>query len=621
MTAAGGPLSYRSDFQVFGHGNVRPHRVRFEPADPAFLSLDADGRLTYRLLGPHDITEGVLLTRVEGAVLGFPLEQVGAAGGVSLWQAVIEPPARAFDYSFALRLDDGAALYIAPTGVASGIERLDRFHVVVADVPVHAAPPWAAGAVIYQIFPDRFANGDASTNPPDVAAWAAPPARDQFKGGDLVGIAHRVDYLESMGVDVVYLNPVFASPSNHRYDTVDYRAVDPLLGGEAALREMIDALHGRGIRVLLDVSLNHVHPRFFAFSDLVERGPRSPYSGWFAVSDWPVRAEYRPELIEPGGFWDAHLQRLQEETGVPVHRVGGDGPAIETTYESWYGVPTMPRVNLQDPGARRYMLDVTTHWVREHDIDGWRMDVVRYIDHDFWHEVRREVRSVKPDALLLAEVMGDARRWLYGDEFDATMNYTFRDLSIDYFAKGAIGTPRFLEGFLEMTAMYSPAVTAMNHNLLGSHDMPRFLTEAGGDADRMMLATLFQLTVPGAPGLYYGDELPMEGGPDPDNRRGFDWDAVGGAHQVAVRELLRVRRASPALRTGVWRLLAHEADAFAYERVAAEDGRVVVINTGDDAATLSVAGPSTPDWAHGEVRADRRGITIGRRSGAVLRRR
>ena len=169
------------------------------------------------------------------------------------------------------------------------------------------------------------------------------------------------------------------------------------------------------------------------------------------------------------------------------------------------------------------MIDVTTRWLGEFDIDGWRMDVVRYIDHDVWRDVRAAVRSVRPDAYLLAEVMGDAGRWLRGDEFDATMNYTFRELSIDYFATGVIGTPTFLEGVLELLAMYPPDVTEVNHNLLGSHDTPRFLTMAGGDTDSLMLATLFQLTFPGAPGLYYGDELPMEGGADPDNRRGFDW--------------------------------------------------------------------------------------------------
>jgi glycosidase len=621
--AAGIPLD--ADFQVFGSGSVRPHRVRFDPADPGFLSRLPGGRLVFRVLAPARTVEVMVLARGEGAVppvTGLPLTRLGAAGAVSLWEGATPPPGPAFGCSVACRLDDGTAVYLAATGITSGVERLDRFPVVCDDVPCHDPPPWAAGAVIYQVFPDRFANGDPGNDPAEVAPWGSEPTRTGFQGGDLAGLAARADHLAELGVDVVYLTPIFDSPSNHRYDTVDYLAVDPVLGGDEALADLVETLHHRSIRVILDVSLNHTHPRFAPFADLVANGEDSPYLGWFAVSDWPPRLEYRPDAVTEGGFWDELITRVRAETEIPVVAVDGADPPVRTTYETWNGVPTMPRVDLGHPAARRFMLDVITRWVRAADIDGWRMDVVRYVDHDFWAEARRELRAVKPDAYLLAEVMGDARRWLAGDEFDATMNYTFRDLCVDFFAKGVLDAAGLLEGFLEMTAMYSPAVTAMSHNLIGSHDMPRFLTEAGGDVDRLTLATLFQLTVPGAPGLYYGDEVAMAGGPDPANRGAFPWDGGDRAHLERVRSLLAVRRRRPSLRTGWWRLLAHDADAFAYERsICPEDGvaerTVVALNSGNTPTTLPVAGVGEPLWSHRSVRRNRRSLRLGPRAGLV----
>jgi hypothetical protein len=326
--------------------------VRFDPTDPAFLSRTPDGELVFRVLGPPDVAVAMVVTRHDDVVVGHPLSPVGAAGATSLWEGVVAPPAPAFSYSIALRLGDadtGAPVYLAPTGIASGIERLDRFDVVVADVPAHEAPAWAAGTVIYQIFPDRFADGDPATDPGDVETWDTPPTDRGFKGGDLVGVTSHVDHLRDLGVGAVYLTPVFASPSNHRYDAVDYLHVDPMVGGDAALGDLVETLHRHDMEVILDVSLNHVHPRFFAFADLAANGPDSPYTGWFAVREWPIEVRYRPALIEPGGFEDVHLGRLRTETDLPVAARTDPGPPIETTYESWYGVPTMPRVNLQNP--------------------------------------------------------------------------------------------------------------------------------------------------------------------------------------------------------------------------------------------------------------------------------
>ncbi len=214
--------------------------------------------------------------------------------------------------------------------------------------------------------------------------------------------------------------------------------------------------------------------------------------------------------------------------------------------------------------------------------------------------------------------MGDAGRWLRGDEFDGVMNYTFRDLAVDYFATGAIDTEGFLEGLLEMRAMYSPAASALSQNLIGSHDTPRFLTMAGGDERMLLLATLVQLTFPGIAGLYYGDEVPMLGAGDPDCRRGMTWDAVGSDHHQAVVALAALRRTLAALRHGDWRLVAHAGEAFAYERRLGEERVTVSINRSEAAAILPVQDVAQVLWSAGEVNPTAGGIRLGPRSGAVL---
>lgn len=613
------PVRLESDFQIYGEGNVRPHRLRFDPCDPAFLARNGDGTVTIRVLGPVDAVEGTLALRAGGEVLGYPLGMVGAAGAASLFEVTIAPPAAHFVCSFALRLGDGTAVYLGPTGVATAIERLDHFAIAVDALPTHQAPRWAAGAVLYQVFPDRFANGDPSLDPEGIVPWdATPTSRDRF-GGDLPGIADHVDHLVDLGVDAVYLNPIFASPSNHRYDTIDYLSVDPALGGDEALHRLVAVLHANDIRLILDASFNHCHPRFFAFADVVARGPASPYAAWFAVREWPVRVRYRPHLVEPGTYWGRHLDRLRTETGIPVEAVGGDGPLIEPTYDCWHGVPIMPRIELAHPDARRYMLDVAAHWLRRFAVDGWRMDVVRYVDHDFWTEFRREVKAVAPDAYLLAEVMGDAGRWLRGDEFDGTMNYTFRDLVVAYLAAGTVDTAAFLEGLLEMTAMYSPTAGLLNHNLIGSHDTPRFLTLAGGNQRMLLMATLLQLTLPGVAGIYYGDELGMEGGGDPDNRRAMAWPDVGNEIHRAFRELTTLRRRHQALRTGSFRLLATVDDGFVFDRTAGGDAVAVAVNRGERPVAVPVA-TGELEWSLGRVEAAATAIRLGPRSAAVVSR-
>jgi glycosidase len=608
------------DARYYGeNSSLFPADVRFDPADVAYCDPRPDGSVRFRLQAEAGFTEANLVLD-DGS--GLPMECWGRTGRFSYWEATLPPGRRAFSYTFALRGSLGKAVCLTPAGVSNAVERLDRWSLDLDAAAPFDVPEWARGAVIYQIFPERFRNGDPALTPPGADAWGSAPHWLRFQGGDLVGVAEQADYLAGLGVDAVYLNPVFTSPSTHRYDAADYYTVDPSLGGNAAFDRLVSALHDRGMRLILDASFNHCHPRFFAFADVVARGPASPYAGWFAVRDWPPRVRVRPHLLTPEleAGWGAYLRRvmsgLEEEAGVPVEVAGDAGMIVEPTYEAWYGVPTMPRVDLAHPDARRYFLDVAAYWLREHRIDGWRMDVARYVDPDFWVDFRRVCKEAKPDAYLLAEVMGNASPWLQGDRFDATMNYTFRDLCVGYFATRELGTADLVDGFTRLLAQYSPEAGAVNQNLLSSHDTERFLHAANGERGRLLPAVLFQMTAPGAPGIYYGDEVGLAGGEEPASRGAFPWHDPGSWDRgllETVRALGGLRRSQPALRQGAWRLRWQGEEAFAFSRMLDGAEVVVVVNRGPALGRVEVpvaVGSPRVLWGEGRARRVRGRLVV-----------
>ncbi len=585
-----------SEVKYFGSvGFLYPYDIRHDPADRAFCNPLPDGRVQFRLWTEPTCAEAILVYN-DGTPRGAALHTYAADSRFRYWETFITPDAPRLTYSFALKMRDGRIAYFCKHGIDHAVEPLDRWELDLATAAPLQTPDWAKGAVIYQIFPERFANGDPTNDPPGTVPWGSPPAWLEFQGGDLRGIVQHLDYLADLGVDILYLTPIFSAPSTHKYDCVDYYHVDPAFGGDDALRELVDALHHRGMRIVLDASFNHCHPRFFAFQDLLTHGPASRYRDWFTVNEWPIRVKVRPGRAPKvadhrRAQYVAWLQSFPEVTGIPFEAVDDDGPALEPTYLAWYGVLDMPKLNQRNPETRAYFMDVTRFWLREFDIDGWRMDVARHIEPDFWVDFRRAAKGVKPDCFLLAEIWGNTAPWLQGDQFDATMNYIFRDLCVAYFAKGTLSTTAFLDGVTRMLSLYAPEVTAVTHNLFSSHDVPRFRHEAGEDARRLRLATLFQLTMPGAPGFYYGDEIGMSGGADPDCRRAFPWDQPEMwdlAQLETVRSLIRLRRAHPALRLGTWRLIWSTDEAFAFERTHEGERILVLINRADTAGEVEL---------------------------------
>jgi cyclomaltodextrinase len=433
-------------------------------------------------------------------------------------------------------------------------------------------PDWVKHAVFYQIFPDRFAWSDQVLKPGNLEPWNSPPSVHGFKGGDLLGVYDKLDYLEDLGINAIYFNPIFQSASNHRYHTHDYYQVDPLLGGNAAFRTLLEACYQRGIRIILDGVFNHASRGFFQFNHILETEAHSPYLDWFHIKGFPLNAY----------------------SGQP-------------NYACWWNMPGLPKFNTDNPQVRSFIFDIARYWV-EQGIDGWRLDVPFEInDDEFWREFRQVVKSANPEAYIFGEIPSEAQRWMAGDQFDAVMNYQLTHACLGFFggqqiqhqlAQGMMGLPpvqelnaaAFGRRSTDLLALYPQQFSYAQFNLLDSHDMPRFLSLVSEDQRRLYLAYLFLFTYPGAPSIYYGDEIGMSGGRDPDCRRSFDWDEShwNTSLRESLKELITLRHALPALRTGSYSVIHAKDKVLAYLREDENDCILVVINAGETPVSFSL---------------------------------
>jgi glycosidase len=445
--------------------------------------------------------------------------------------------------------------------------------------------------VFYQVFPDRFASSRRVEKPGTMEPWDAPPTNEGYKGGDLLGLAERLDELADLGITALYLNPVFSAASNHRYNTYDYFSVDPLLGGDGALRELLDAAHAREIRVVLDGVFNHVGRGFWPFHHLLESGGASPYRDWFYLD---------PEVIAG-------------RRGLNAYGVPRGGSEDERGYRSWWNVPSLPKLRVEHPAVRSYLFSVAEHWLR-FGIDGWRLDVPQDVeDPTFWPEFRQRVRAINPDAYIVGEIWDEGPEWLMGDRFDALMNYPLGIAILGFVGGEAIDMAVaagqsnyarelrplsgrvFGDAVTRQLSLYDPAITAVQYNLIGSHDTPRARTVMGGSAARLRLATLLQLTLPGTPSIYYGDELAMEGAADPDCRRAYlPAGAALPDDATATREFVKAtihaRREHVALRRGEARVVGAGPRWVAFERTANGHRAVVAVNADRESVTIDLGG-------------------------------
>ena len=530
-----------------------------------------------------------------------------------------------FAYRFALT-DGETVVWLGPLGVvpSESMDEAGLFVLRTSDYAQFETPDWVKEGVFYQIFPERFRNGDES-NDPDFSEWyyegrthmpasgttngeyfhlvedwydseglSRSPYRTDgkpdwysFYGGDVAGLTEGLDYLDDLGITILYFNPLFESKSSHKYDAADYRLIDPHMGTNEEFAAFVAACHERGMRVILDLAINHTGETHWAFSDTREKGVESEYWDWYEWHRWPL-----PEGELSGGGED---------------------------YDCWWGFGQMPNFNFdlsrpndQEPGVTaiadaepnwplvEHLLDVAEYWISDIGIDGYRLDVAGEVPFWFWELFRERVKSVKPDAYINGELWGPSPRYVNGRYYDAVMNYAyFREPVLGFIAQESKTAEEFDRDLAPGRLIYAQEGVLAQMNLVGSHDTSRFLRECGGNHSKVRLAALFAMTYVGVPHIYYGDEIAMDGGHDPDCRRPFLWNWEEDPERAAMhdyfRDLIAIRRDHPCLVYGSFETLLASGPIYAYRRDGDDGSAIVVMNASSEGLTVNVPLGTVPD--------------------------
>ena len=528
-----------------------------------------------------------------------PMRRAGNDAACQWWEADLQLSGLHNRYRFYLLTAEDAWWLTAAGVVRHTPTDANDFNILAN----YQAPDWVHDSVFYQIFPERFADGDPSNNvrsgeylcygrPVVARSWGERPRPHsesggvEFFGGDLQGIVQRLDYIQELGASALYLNPIFTAPSNHKYDVEDYKQVDRHFGGDAALVELRQALDERGMKLILDMVPNHC-------------GVTNP---WFLAA--------QADLAAPTADFFTFRQRPDD-------------------YVSWMGVRSLPKLNYRSERLREWMYAgkdaIMRFWLRPpFRVDGWRLDVANMLacqgesqlDHKIGRGIRRAVKTESPHAYLFGENFYDGTLQLQGDELDAVMNYRGFSLPLLSWLTGfdIYGTwrpelvdpqPLPTEAMAAQWRAFMSAVpwqvATQQFNLLGSHDTPRIATILDDDEARLRVAVTLLFTFPGVPSVYYGDEIGLKGGGDPDNRRCMPWDPRewNADRRAFYQALMKLRRTSPALRQGGYQLLYASGDTLAFQRESNEERLIIVARRSNDGlVALPVLHAGLPDGIH-----------------------
>lgn len=451
--------------------------------------------------------------------------------------------------------EKGKTLYYSEFGLSEEYDYAksnDSFfqYSYINDIDVHKVVSWADEAVFYQIFIDRFNRGDFTKDDSYIDMKCnEEPTRTSFMGGDIKGITEKLDYLEDLGINAIYLTPLFVSKTNHKYDITDYYAVDKQFGTKADLKELVEKSHKRGIRVILDAVFNHASNDTKEFLDVVKKGKNSKYFNYFIIHG---------------------------------DKVSVDKP----NYEMFSNCVDMPKWNNSNIEVQDFFIDIGLYWIKEFDIDGWRLDVSDEVSHDFWRRFRKAVKKLKKDVIIVGENWHDAHAYLMGDQFDGIMNYAFRRACKQYFAHETINSKTMSERLNNVLTRNTWQVNRMNLNLTDSHDTARFFTECGKNKDTMLAALAVMYMFIGMPCIYYGTELHMEGGEDPGCRKGFDWNEKDWDTEFRnkVKELISLRKIKAVQKGHI--NITYDKDCFIMERFLDGQHLTIITNKGKNAYDL-----------------------------------
>jgi cyclomaltodextrinase len=487
------------------------------------------------------------------------------------WQITVGAEYRRLSYGFTLEGFDGLQVFYGDHGIypleeqylkmANNYFRMPYFH----EADRFKVPEWVKETVWYQIFPERFANGDSTNDPEGTLPWGAKdPDRQDFFGGDLQGVIDHLDYLVSLGINGIYFCPIFEAYSNHKYDTIDYLKIDPAFGDDETFKRLVQECHKRGIKVMLDAVFNHMGDTSQQWLDVIKNGADSRYADWFHINEFPVSYQ------EGADFEDAY----------------------EITYDVFAFTPHMPKLNTENPEVQDYLLKIARYWIEEFDIDAWRLDVANEVSHTFWKKFRQVCDEAKEDFYILGEIWHSSQSWLQGDEFHAVMNYAFTDAIIEYFVKADISMTKMVSELNSQLMLYREQTNQVQFNVLDSHDTPRLLTLTGEDKDLMRQVMAFTYLQQGVPCLYYGDEVGMTGEMDPDCRKCMVWEEEQQDRDLLqfTTDLIHLRRGNQqVLSEGKlnWRVVSEEDGLLIFERTLEEQQLLGIFNTGKNPVKLS----------------------------------
>lgn len=513
------------------------------------------------------------------------------------WEIEVGAAYRRLQYGFCIKGTDGTQLFYCDQGVFPFEEAYLEIPDLYFRMPYFQeadrfkAPEWVKQTIWYQIFPERFANGDRTNDPPGARPWASKrPDREDYFGGDLKGVLDHLDYLSDLGISGIYFCPIFKAGTNHKYDTIDYFEIDPDFGDKALFRKLVEEAHKRGIRIMLDAVFNHIGAYSPQWQDVILHGEKSRYKDWFHIHSFPV---------------DFQMTDVSET-------------ASGITYDTFSFNPQMPKLNTANPEVQDYLIRIASYWIEEFDIDAWRLDVANEVDHQFWKKFRRHIDAVKPDFYLLGEIWHSSQKWLEGDEFHAVMNYAFTDNIKEFFADKKISAKKMISGMNHQQMLYRDQTNEVAFNLLDSHDTARILTRCQGDKELARAVLAFMFLQKGTPCIFYGTEIGMAGGDDPDCRGCMIWDKEKQDMEMLafMKKLIALRKKYSkhiAYGTAEW-LQAGDENVLAFQKKFQGETLICFFNEGKmfsfEAKGDILLMQNTVPAGHGKLKTDTHGFVI-----------
>ncbi len=457
-----------------------------------------------------------------------------------IYECHIQVKERHFKYYFELIKDNKKIAYTADGLIKEPKQDNFFYYPVINDDEIIALPEWAKGEIIYQILVDRFYDGCINNNPRQVKNVNQMPDRNTYYGGDFHGIIKKLDYIKSLGTKIIYLSPVFSSPTYHKYDIKDYYKIEDIYGGEEGLTTLINEAHKLDIKIILDCVYNHCSIENDLFQDVIKNGVKSNYKDWFIIDNFPINTK-------------------------------------KCNYDTFGGlVPSMPRFNTSNKAVIEYLVGNAVYWTKKLNVDGFRLDVADEVSIRLWREFRARLKEIKPDILIIGEVWNHASKWLQGDQFDTVTNYKFRKWLLDFLTE-KITSREFWNKINANKMLYKTPFHTYLINLVGSHDTIRLKTFLKNDKIHY-LALALMLTLDGMPLIYYGDEIGLEGDVDPDNRRPFKWDEIDKEELKMIKELGQLRSAYQPLKKGDIIPIIFDDRVLAFIRRYRTEEIIVVIN-------------------------------------------